>query len=151
MFQTPPLPQDLEIAGPIEVKLWVATDGPDADIHAKLVDLYPPSGDWPDGFAMNLCEGLLRLRYRDSWEAPTLLEPGRVYSVVVAMFPCANLFRRGHRLRLDLEAAISRISTSIQIRASRRIDGAQTARDDANLCRPPTCRTWCCRSSAREA
>ena len=102
VFQTPPLPQDLEIAGPIEVKLWVATDGPDADIHAKLVDLYPPSGDWPDGFAMNLCEGLLRLRYRDSWDAPTLLEPGRVYSVVVAMFPCANLFRRGHRLRLDL-------------------------------------------------
>jgi putative CocE/NonD family hydrolase len=101
-FQTPPLPQDLEIAGPIELKLWVATDGPDADIHAKLIDLYPPSEDWPDGFAMNLCEGLLRLRYRDSWEAPTLLEPGRVYAVTVAMFPCANLFKRGHRLRLDL-------------------------------------------------
>jgi putative CocE/NonD family hydrolase len=102
VFQTPPLPQDLEIAGPIELKLWVATDGPDADIHAKLVDLYPPGDDYPDGFAMNLCEGLLRLRYRDSWEAPTLLEPERPYRVTVAMFPCANLFKRGHRLRLDL-------------------------------------------------
>jgi uncharacterized protein len=102
VFQTPPLPRDLEIAGPIELRLWVATDGPDADIHAKLIDCYPPSEDYPDGFAMNLCEGLLRLRYRDSWEAPTLLEPGRPYAVTVEMFPCANLFKRGHRLRLDL-------------------------------------------------
>jgi putative CocE/NonD family hydrolase len=102
VFQTPPLPQDIEIAGPIELRLWIATDGPDADVHAKLVDLYPPSEDYPDGFAMNLSEGLLRLRYRDSWEAPSLLEPGRPYAVTVAMFPCANLFKRGHRLRLDL-------------------------------------------------
>ena len=102
VLQTPPLPQDLEIAGPIELNLWVATDGPDADVHAKLIDLYPPGEDYPDGFAMNLCEGLLRLRYRESWERPTLLEPGRIYGVTVAMFPCANLFKRGHRLRLDL-------------------------------------------------
>ena len=102
VFQTPPLPEDLEIAGPIELRLWVASDGRDADIHAKLVDLYPPNPDYPDGFAMNLCEGLLRLRYRDSWSAPTLLHPGRPYAVRVAMFPCANLFKRGHRLRLDL-------------------------------------------------
>jgi hypothetical protein len=101
-FQTPPLPADLEIAGPIELHLWVASDGPDADIHAKLVDLYPASADYPDGFAMNLSEGLLRLRYRESWEAPTPLEPGQPYAVSVAMFPCANLFKRGHRLRLDL-------------------------------------------------
>jgi len=102
VFQTPPLHEDLEIAGPLELHLWIASDGLDADIHAKLIDLYPPSGDYPDGFAMNLSEGLLRLRYRDSWEAPTLLDPGRPYRVSVAMFPCANLFKRGHRLRLDL-------------------------------------------------
>ena len=102
VFHTPPLPEDIAIAGPLELRLWVASDGPDADIHAKLVDLYPPSEDYPDGFAMNLSEGLLRLRYRDSWEAPTVLEPGRPYAITVAMFPCANLFKRGHRLRLDL-------------------------------------------------
>ena len=101
-FQTPPLPEDLEIAGPIELRLWVASDGPDADIHAKLIDCYPASDDYREGFAMNLSEGVLRLRYRDSWEAPTPLEPGRPYLVAVAMFPCANLFKRGHRLRLDL-------------------------------------------------
>jgi putative CocE/NonD family hydrolase len=62
-FMTAPLAADLEVAGPIELRLWIASDSPDADIHAKLVDLYPPSPDYPQGFAMNLTEGLLRLRY----------------------------------------------------------------------------------------
>src|SRR5205823_4349217 len=58
--------------------------------------------DYPHGFAMNLCEGLLRLRYRESWEAPRLMTPGEVYAVTIELFPTANLFRRGHRLRLDI-------------------------------------------------
>ena len=51
---------------------------------------------------MNLAEGLLRLRYRQSWENPSPMVPGEVYPVAIALFPIANLFRRGHRLRLDL-------------------------------------------------
>ncbi len=99
---TAPLAADLEVAGPVELRLWIASDSPDADIHAKLVDLYPPSPDYPQGFAMNLTEGLLRLRYRQSWEEPSAMMPGEVYPVTIALFPTANLFRRGHRLRLDL-------------------------------------------------
>jgi hypothetical protein len=99
---TPPLTEPLEIAGPVELRLWVAADGADADIHAKLIDQHPPTGDDPDGFAMNLCEGVLRLRYRDSWERPTPLVPGTVYAVTVSLFPVANLFVPGHRLRLDI-------------------------------------------------
>jgi uncharacterized protein len=101
-FATPPLEADLEIAGPVELRLWISSDAPDADMHAKLVDVYPPSSDWPDGFAMNLCEGLMRLRYRDSWEEPRRMVPGEVYAVTVELFPIANLFRCGHRLRFDL-------------------------------------------------
>lgn len=101
-FATPPLAADLAAAGPLELRLWVASDGPDADIHAKLIDVYPPNEDYPQGFAMNISEGLLRLRYRDSWEEPTPMRPGEVYAVTIAMFPTANLFRRGHRLRLDI-------------------------------------------------
>ena len=93
---------DLEIAGPVELRLWIASDAPDADVHAKLVDVHPPNQDYPHGFAMNLCEGLLRLRYRESWEAPRLMTPGEVYAVTIELFPTANLFRRGHRLRLDI-------------------------------------------------
>ena len=99
---TPPLAEDLEIAGPIELHLWLACDAPDADIHAKLIDQYPPTADDPDGFAMNLCEGVLRLRYRDSWSDPAPMTPGEIYVVTVSLFPVANLFRRGHRLQLDI-------------------------------------------------
>jgi putative CocE/NonD family hydrolase len=101
-FATPPLPADLEVVGPVALHLWLACDMPDADIHAKLVDVHPPNQDYPDGFAMNLTEGVLRLRYRESWERPSLMTPGEVYAVTVELFPTANLFRRGHRLRLDL-------------------------------------------------
>lgn len=101
-FATPPLTEPLEIAGPVELRLWVAAHGPDADIHAKLVDLHPPTADDPRGFAMNLCEGVLRLRYRDSWERPTPLVPATVYAVTVSLFPVANLLAPGHRPRLDI-------------------------------------------------
>ena len=105
VFATPPLERDLEIAGPIALRLWIASDAPDTDFTAKLVDLYPPSRDDPRGFAMNLCEGLLRLRYRDSWERPAPLVPGDVYGITIELFPVANLFRRGHRLRLDVSSS----------------------------------------------
>ena len=101
-LRTAPLAAELTIAGPIELRLWVAADGPDADIHAKLIDLHPPTPDDPKGFAMNLCEGVLRLRYRDSWERPSLLAPGEVYAVSITLFPVANRFMPGHRLRLDI-------------------------------------------------
>jgi hypothetical protein len=101
-FTTAPLTADLEVVGPIELRLWVSSDAPDADIHAKLIDVYPPSEEYPDGFAMNLTEGVLRLRYRDSWEEPALMTPGAVYAVTLALFPTGNRFVRGHRLRLDL-------------------------------------------------
>jgi uncharacterized protein len=58
------------------VRLWIASDAPDTDFTAKLIDVYPLSGDFPHGFAMNLTEGLLRVRYRDSWEQPALMVPG---------------------------------------------------------------------------
>jgi uncharacterized protein len=59
VFVAPPLDQDLEIAGSVMVRLWIASDAPDTDFTAKLIDVYPPSTDLPHGFAMNLTEGLL--------------------------------------------------------------------------------------------
>jgi putative CocE/NonD family hydrolase len=105
VFTTAPLGCDLEIAGPVTLRLWIASDAPDTDFTAKLIDLYPPSADDPRGFAMNLTEGLLRVRYRDSWEQPTLMVPGEVYAITIELFPVANLFCRGHRLRLDISSS----------------------------------------------
>src|SRR5207245_5517280 len=66
---------------------------------------YPPSADFPQGFAMNLTEGFLRVRYRDSWERPAPMVPGEVYAITIELFPIANLFWRGHRLRLDISSS----------------------------------------------
>jgi putative CocE/NonD family hydrolase len=104
-LSTAPLDHELEVAGPITLWLWVASDGPDTDFTAKLVDLYPPSEDYPEGFAMNLTEGILRCRYRDSWERPALMVPGQVYAIEIELFPTANLFARGHRLGLDIASS----------------------------------------------
>ena len=105
VFSTAPLDRDLEVTGPVALRLWVASDGPDTDFTAKLVDVHPPSEDYPDGFAMNLTEGILRCRYRDSWERPAPLVPGQVYAIAIELFPTANLFTRGHRVRLDIASS----------------------------------------------
>jgi putative CocE/NonD family hydrolase len=105
MFATPPLDDELEVTGPVTVRLWIASDVPDTDFTAKLIDVYPPSADLPQGFAMNLTEGLLRVRYRDSWEQPAPMVPGEVYDITIELFPVANLFCRGHRLRLDISSS----------------------------------------------
>jgi uncharacterized protein len=75
------------------------------DFTAKLIDVHPPSEDYPEGFAMNLTEGILRARYRDSWEEPAPMVPGEVYAITIELFPTANLFARGHRLRLDISSS----------------------------------------------
>jgi len=104
-FATPPLDHELEVTGPITVRLWVASDAPDTDFTAKLIDVYPPSADFPHGFAMNLTEGLLRVRYRDSWERPAPMVPGEVYAITIELYPIAKLFCPGHRLRLDISSS----------------------------------------------
>lgn len=105
VFQTAPLAADTEVIGPVAAHLWIASDAPDTDITAKLIDVHPASADDPQGFAMNLCEGILRCRYRDDPAHPRPLEPGVPVPITVELFPTANLFRAGHRIRLDIAAS----------------------------------------------
>jgi len=105
VFETPQLTHDVEVTGAIEVVLHISSNCPDTDFTAKLVDLYPPSEDYPEGYALNLTDGILRARYRDSWEHPALMEPGQVYALRIELFPTSNLFQRGHRIRLDISSS----------------------------------------------
>jgi putative CocE/NonD family hydrolase len=105
VFQTAPLAEDVEVTGPIVVRLWVSSDCPDTDFTAKLIDVHPPNEDYPQGFAMNLTDGILRMRYRDSWEQPSLMTPGEVYEIAITPFPTSNRFTRGHRIRLDVSSS----------------------------------------------
>ncbi|HLY77866.1 MAG TPA: CocE/NonD family hydrolase, partial [Caulobacteraceae bacterium] len=105
VFQTPALAEDIEVTGAVEANLWVATDGPDTDFTIKLIDVYPPSEDYPEGYSLNLTDGILRCRYRDSWTKPSLMAPGEVYQITVRAFPTSNLFKAGHRIRLDVSSS----------------------------------------------
>lgn len=105
VFQSQPLEQPLSAFGPFRVRLHVSSDAPDTDFAVKLVDVYPPSKDYPEGYAMGVCEGLLRMRYRESDVELKLMEPGVVYEVEIECFPVANLFATGHRIRLDVASS----------------------------------------------
>ncbi len=105
VFQTPPLDGPVQVVGPVTAELFVATDGPDTDFTAKLVDVHPPSADYPGGYAMILTDGIVRLRYAEDRAAPRLRAPGEVTRVQVTLFPTANLFKAGHRIRLDVSSS----------------------------------------------
>jgi uncharacterized protein len=105
VFETEPLAADLEVTGPLVARLWIASSCPDTDFTVKLIDVYPPNEDYPEGFAMNLTDGILRVRYRRSWERPELLHAGEIAAVKVEAFPTSNLFQRGHKIRIDVSSS----------------------------------------------
>jgi putative CocE/NonD family hydrolase len=105
VFQTPPLAQAAEVTGPLSVQLWVSSSAPDTDFTAKLIDVYPPGADFPEGMALLLSEGILRMRYRDGRAREELIEPGRAYCVTVELNPTSNVFKAGHRIRLDISSS----------------------------------------------
>lgn len=93
------LTSPLAIAGPVHMKLFAATDGRDTDWMIKLVDVYP------DGFAMNIAEGMLRARFRNGVDKMDLLKPNQVYEYDIAMAGTANVFQPGHRIRVDITSS----------------------------------------------
>jgi predicted acyl esterase len=105
VFQTPPLERPLEVTGLLSVTLWVSSSAPDTDFTAKLVDVYPPGPDYPQGYAMNLADGILRMRFRGGYAREELMEPGQVYQIVIRLSPTSNRFDVGHRIRLDISSS----------------------------------------------
>jgi len=105
VFQTEPLQQDMRVIGPIEVHLFASSTAVDTDFTAKLIDVYPPSTDFPSGFDLNLTDALIRASYREGRTTRELIQPGRVYEFVIRPFPTANLFKKGHRIRIDISSS----------------------------------------------
>lgn len=99
VYTTPELTEDIEATGPISVELYAETTAKDTDFTAKLVDVYP------DGRAINLCDGIIRARYRESTREPKLLEPGRIYKYIVDLAVTSNVFKKGHRIRVEISSS----------------------------------------------
>ena len=105
VFVTEALGEPLEVTGAPTVKLWVSSSARDTDFTVKLIDLYPPSADYPDGYALNLTDSIIRMRFRESWTDPAPMTPGEVYEASIPCYPISNLFARGHRIRLDISSS----------------------------------------------
>jgi uncharacterized protein len=99
VFSTPPFKSDFEVTGPVSLELYASSSAVDTDFTGKLVDV------WPNGFAQNLTEGILRARFRDSREKPELLNPGEVYKLSLDLWATSNVFNAGHRLRLEISSS----------------------------------------------
>jgi uncharacterized protein len=105
VFQTPPLVHDLEVTGRLIVKLWASSDSPDTDFTAKLIDVYPPNSDFPAGIDLNVGDSIVRARYRNGPGKAELLQPRHPYEFTIEMYPTSIVFKRGHRIRLDISSS----------------------------------------------
>jgi putative CocE/NonD family hydrolase len=99
VYQTAPLAADIEVTGPVVLKLWAASDCPDTDWTAKLAVVFA------DGLCVNLTYGIMRARYRDGFENPSPIEPGKPYLYALKLNPTGILFRRGERIRLSVSSS----------------------------------------------
>jgi putative CocE/NonD family hydrolase len=67
--------------------------------------VYPPSEDYPDGLSINLTDSIIRARYRNGFEKPELMSPGKPYEFVFPLYPTSNVFKKGHQIRLDVSSS----------------------------------------------
>lgn len=105
VFQSQPLEADVEVTGELKVELWISSTAVDTDFTAKLIDVYPPSPDNPGGFDLNIGDGILRTRFRESLKTEQLMQPGSIHKITIKLYPTSNVFKRGHRIRVDISSS----------------------------------------------
>jgi len=99
VYSTPPLEEDLEVTGPVELDLYAKSSAVDTDFTAKLVDVAP------NGLAQNLTEGILRARYRESRSVAKPIVPGTIYQYQIDLWSTSNVFLKGHRIRVEVSSS----------------------------------------------
>jgi putative CocE/NonD family hydrolase len=120
VYSTPPLEEDVEVTGPVTLDLFAKSSAVDTDFTGKLVDV------GPDGKAINLTEGILRVVYRDGMSEPKPIEPGKVYEYKIDLWSTSNVFLKGHRIRLE-------VSSSNFPRFDRNLNTGKSAADSATF------------------
>jgi predicted acyl esterase len=105
VYETEPLAEAVEVTGRGIVHLRVASSAVDTDFTAKLIDVYPPSADYPDGYDMLVNDSIIRCRYRNGFDHEELMTPGEEVDVTILLPPTSNLFDAGHRIRVDVSSS----------------------------------------------
>jgi uncharacterized protein len=99
VYTAPAFQHDTEVIGPVSVELFVSSSAVDTDFTGKLVDV------WPNGYAQNLVDGILRARYRHSMEKEELMNPGETCKITIDLWSTSNVFLAGHKLRLEISSS----------------------------------------------
>ena len=99
VYTTALLEEDTEVSGFINSKLYVSLDVKDTDFTIKLIDVYP------DGSAYNLDETIQRVRYREGYDKEVFMEKGEVYEVNLTPMSTSNMFKKGHRIRIEISSS----------------------------------------------
>ncbi|PWT89384.1 MAG: hydrolase [Blastocatellia bacterium] len=99
VYTSEALTSDTEVCGPLRVHLSAASSARDTDFMAKLIDV------WPNGFAERLNDGMVRARFREGMDKPSLIEPGHVYSYELDLWNTCQLYQKGHRIRLEISSS----------------------------------------------
>ena len=99
VYQSKPLPERIEVTGNPRVELFASSSAPDTDFFVRLIDVSP------DGMARDVSLGMVRARYRNGLDRPSLIEPGEVIRYTIEMDPTSNAFLPGHRIRLDITSS----------------------------------------------
>ncbi|MBI2433233.1 MAG: CocE/NonD family hydrolase [Candidatus Hydrogenedentes bacterium] len=99
LFTTPVLQDYVEITGKVLVRLYAASSALDTDFTAKLCDVYP------DGRSMNVCDGIIRARHRNSQSYEELLTPGTIYEFEIDLWETCIAFAAGHRIRVAISSS----------------------------------------------
>ena len=98
-YTTSPLEEPVEVTGPVSLTLFAASSARDTDFTAKLVDVHP------DGKAFNLCDGIVRARFRHGMDEGKLIEPGTIVEYEIDLWVTSNVFLEGHRIRLEVSSS----------------------------------------------
>ncbi len=98
-YESDPLEKGMEVTGAPVMTLFASSSAPDTDFIVRLVDVHP------DGFAQSLCYGIVRARFRNGFDNPELMTPGEPYEFAIELLPTSNLFKPGHRIRVDVTSS----------------------------------------------
>ena len=99
VYTTDALEADTEVTGAVKAVIWASTTAQDTDFTVKLVDVHP------DGSALNICDGIIRARFRESLEHPTPVKPHEIYRYEIMVGSTSNLFKQGHRMRVEVSSS----------------------------------------------
>ena len=105
-FTTAVLSEAVEVTGPVSATIWASSDALDTDFTAALIDVEPADSDAGTGEkAIILCEGIVRARFRNGTDNPEMMTPGDIYEFKIDMWDTSNLFKEGHRIRVEISSS----------------------------------------------